>query len=134
MKKLIVAVALLLTVVSAADARPRHHHRAHHGASKTVEYHSEARPRQCYGIPWCGCWLRLQKGINDAKYNLAAHWHNFGSRVAGPVVGAIARFNHHVGIVVGVTGNGDPIVKSGNHNHRVATAVYPKSRVIEYRL
>jgi hypothetical protein len=36
--------------------------------------------------------------------------------------------------VVGVTPNGDPVVKSGNHNHKVATAVYPKHRVIEYRL
>lgn len=141
MKKAIVAVAALLIVASAAEARPRHHHHSHHyrhhhvtKRSAATTYHSEERPRQCYGIAWCGCWLRIQKGINDTRYNLASWWHNFGSRVAGPVVGAVARLNHHVGVVVGVTGGGDPIIKSGNHNHRVATAVYSKHRVIEYRM
>ena len=27
---------------------------------------------------------------------------------------------------------GNPILKSGNYNRRVATAVYPKSRIIAY--
>lgn len=147
MKKLIVVLAALSLTVSVAEARPHHrhhhhyrhhhsHHRhhRHHGSSHTLQVHNEARPRQCYGIAWCGCWLRIQKGINDTRYNLASWWHNFGRRVAGPVVGAVARLNHHVGIVVGVSNRGNPIIKSGNHGGRVATAEYPAHRIIEYRM
>ena len=32
----------------------------------------------------------------------------------------------------GTDGNGNPIIVSGNHNHKVAEAVYPKSRVIDF--
>jgi hypothetical protein len=35
----------------------------------------------------------------------------------------------HVGIVSGFTKNGDPIVISGNHGHRVAESVYPRHRI-----
>jgi uncharacterized protein (TIGR02594 family) len=51
-------------------------------------------------------------------------------------VGAIAvmhrRGGGHVGVVSGFTKTGDPIVISGNHNNRVAEAVYPASRVYAY--
>lgn len=51
-------------------------------------------------------------------------------------VGAIAvmsrRGGGHVGVVSGITRNGDPIIVSGNHNNRVAESVYPRSRVYAY--
>lgn len=51
-------------------------------------------------------------------------------------VGAIAvmtrRGGGHVGVVSGVTKNGDPIIISGNHNNRVAESVYPRSRVVAF--
>jgi hypothetical protein len=40
----------------------------------------------------------------------------------------------HVGVVSGIDANGDPIVISGNHNRKVAEAVYPRHRVYAYRL
>ncbi len=54
----------------------------------------------------------------------------------GPEIGAIAvmgrRGGGHVGVVLGIDANGNPIIVSGNHNHTVAEAVYPRSRIITY--
>ena len=51
-------------------------------------------------------------------------------------VGAIAvlsrRRGGHVGVVTGFAANGNPIIVSGNHGHRVGEGVYPKYRVIAY--
>ena len=164
---LIIAGALIALASNPAEARPHvHHHRHHHvhaaRAHRAPAAHhrrsvdavqepphnwfdrsprttSNARPRDCYGIAWCGCWLRHQFGIEDTRYNLAAFWKNFGHAVSGPIVGAIALIRrgggiHHVGIVTGVDGNGNPIIKSGNHNNRVGTGTYPKHRVVGYRM
>lgn len=158
-KRLILAAAVLLVAAGTSNAATRHqhhhyrHHYAHHHVQHVKHYakrHAKphvqtaavadtapaenVRPAPCYGIPWCGCWLRIKLGIDDTRYNLAAFWHNFGTRISEPVVGAIARFNHHVGIVVAVDPNGNPVVKSGNHHHAVGIAVYPKRSVIEYRV
>jgi uncharacterized protein (TIGR02594 family) len=51
---------------------------------------------------------------------------------AGMQVGAIAVMRHHVGIVSGVTRNGDPVLISGNNAGRVREAVYPRSRVAAF--
>lgn len=109
-------------------------------ASPTPETHAgasygDSRPSECYGIPWCGCWLRIQKGIADKGANRAAWWRSYGQRIAGPVVGAIAKFRwSHVGIVVGIASDGRPIIKSGNHNRRVATVTYRPSQIEQYRM
>lgn len=52
-------------------------------------------------------------------------------------VGAIAvmsrgRHGGHVGIVSGIDGNGNPIIISGNHGHRVAEATYSRNRIYAY--
>ena len=39
----------------------------------------------------------------------------------------------HVGVVSGYDNSGNPILVSGNHDHRVAESVYHKRRVIAYR-
>jgi hypothetical protein len=122
------ALIIVLAAVAALLASPVEA-RLHRDYSQ-----DSGKPAQCGNIPWCGCWLRIQKGISDVRYNAASWWHHYGQRVAGPVVGAVARLNHHVGIVVGITPHGDPVVTSGNHRHQVATAVYPKHKVIEYRI
>jgi surface antigen len=38
----------------------------------------------------------------------------------------------HVGIVVSIDANGNPVVKSGNHRQRVAVSTYPRNQVIAY--
>src|ERR1700744_5276875 len=45
--------------------------RVHHSASVVQ---SAARPRDCYGIEWCGCWLRHYFGLADRSLNLARRW------------------------------------------------------------
>lgn len=87
---------------------------------------------------WCGAFI--DKVLRDNGYkgggNLALAYANYGHRVSGPQVGAIAVMRRpgggHVGVVTGVDPNGNPIVISGNYNHTTAVAVYPRSRVVAY--
>jgi len=78
----------------------------------------------------------LKKTGHAGGGNLARAYASYGTRVAGPQVGAIAVMARggggHVGVVSGVDANGNPIIISGNHNHTVAEAVYPRGRIIAY--
>jgi len=87
---------------------------------------------------WCGAFLDmvLKRTGHRGGGNLARAYAAYGTRIAGPAVGAIAVFTRrgggHVGIVTGIDSNGNPIVISGNHNHRVAESTYPARRAIAY--
>ena len=87
---------------------------------------------------WCGAFMDmiLRKTGHRGGGNLALGYEHYGTRVAGPEVGAIAvmarRGGGHVGVVTGVDAHGNPIIVSGNHNHTVAEAVYPRGRIIAY--
>jgi uncharacterized protein (TIGR02594 family) len=87
---------------------------------------------------WCGRFLDmiLKKTGHKGGGNLARGYIHYGTRLAGPQVGAIAVFSRkgggHVGIVTGIDANGNPIVISGNYNDRVAIATYPAGRVLAY--
>jgi uncharacterized protein (TIGR02594 family) len=87
---------------------------------------------------WCGAFMDmvLKRTGHAGGGNLAMGYKNYGTRVAGPQVGAIAvlgrRGGGHVGVVSGIDANGNPIIVSGNHNRTVAEAVYPRSRVVAY--
>jgi len=87
---------------------------------------------------WCGAFMDmiLRKTGHKGGGNLALGYEHYGTRVSGPEIGAIAvmgrRGGGHVGIVAGIDPNGNPILISGNHNHTVAEAVYPRSRIITY--
>jgi hypothetical protein len=70
------------------------------------------RPRDCYGIPWCGCFVRHKLGIADVAYNLARNWFHWG-RPSGPCIGCVAVSYRHVGLIVGNQG-GQWIVEQGN--------------------
>jgi uncharacterized protein (TIGR02594 family) len=86
------------------------------------------------GSLWCGAFMDmvLKHTGHSGGGNLAWGYRNYGTRVAGPQVGAIAVMRGHVGVVSGVDANGNPIIVSGNHNHTVAEAVYPRSRISTY--
>ena len=90
------------------------------------------------GSLWCGAFMDkvLRETGHKGGGNLAKGYLNYGRRVSGPQVGAIAvmgrRGGGHVGVVSGVDANGNPIIVSGNHNHTVAESVYPRSRIIAY--
>jgi uncharacterized protein (TIGR02594 family) len=88
---------------------------------------------------WCGAFMDmvLKRTGHRGGGNLARAYANYGTRVSGPRVGAIAVMTRgkrggHVGVVSGIDSSGNPIVVSGNHNNTVAETVYPRSRVIAY--
>ncbi len=89
---------------------------------------------------WCGTFMNMvleRTGHPRGPSDLAKSFASYGTRVSGPQVGAIAvmsrgRNGGHVGVVTGVDPNGNPIILSGNHNNRVAEAVYPRGRIIAY--
>ena len=92
------------------------------------------------GSLWCGAFmdLVLKRTGHPGGGNLAWGYEHYGTRVAGPQVGAIAvmgrRGGGHVGVVSGIDANGNPIIVSGNHNHTVAESVYPRARIAAYVL
>jgi uncharacterized protein (TIGR02594 family) len=87
---------------------------------------------------WCGAFMDmvLKRTGHKGGGNLALGYAHYGSRVSGPQIGAIAvmgrRGGGHVGVVSGIDPNGNPIIVSGNHNHTVAEAVYPRGRIFAY--
>lgn len=83
---------------------------------------------------WCGAFMDmvLKQTGHAGGGNLAWGYARYGTRVDGPQVGAIAVMHGHVGVVSGVDANGNPIIVSGNHNHTVAEAVYPRGRISAY--
>jgi uncharacterized protein (TIGR02594 family) len=97
------------------------------------------------GSLWCGAFmdLVLKRTGHAGGGNLALGYTHYGTRVAGPQVGAIAvmgrRGGGHVGVVTGIDPNGNPIIVSGNTwnrstggRHTVAESVYPRERISAY--
>jgi uncharacterized protein (TIGR02594 family) len=86
--------------------------------------------------PWCGAFMGMiahRSGVRlPTGYLQAREWAKVGHRVSGPRIGSIAVMRHHVGIVAGVDGRGNPILVSGNHGRRVGIGVYGARRVIAY--
>jgi uncharacterized protein (TIGR02594 family) len=95
---------------------------------------------------WCARFLNFileRTGRRGSGSNLARSFASYGSHIGGPQIGAIAVMGRggraaggspggHVGVVSGIDPHGNPIIISGNHGHRVAEAVYPRSRIFAY--
>ena len=79
---------------------------------------------------WCSAFLRKLTGASGVD-DRAISWEK--KPHIAPQVGAVVtmgrRGGGHVGVVSGFTKNGDPIVISGNHGHRVAESVYSRHRI-----
>jgi uncharacterized protein (TIGR02594 family) len=92
------------------------------------------------GALWCARFMNLvleKSGRRGTGSNMANSFANYGTRVSGPQVGAIAVMSRgkrggHVGIVSGVDAAGNPVVISGNYNRRVAETVIPRGRIYAY--
>jgi uncharacterized protein (TIGR02594 family) len=95
------------------------------------------------GVPaslWCADFMNLvlrKSGHQGTGSRMASSFASYGRRLSGPQVGAIAVMSRgkrggHVGVVSGIDASGNPIIISGNHNKRVAEAVYPRGRVYAY--
>lgn len=99
-----------------------------------------------WGHVWCARFMNFileRTGRRGSGSNLARSFANYGLHIGGPQIGAIAVMGRrgraaggspggHVGVVSGIDRNGNPIIISGNHGHRVAEAVYPRSRIFAY--
>jgi hypothetical protein len=80
---------------------------------------SGSRPRDCYGIPWCGCWLRTYFGIADRSLNLAINWARRGAAATIETANVVV-WRHHVGRLLEHR-NGMILVQSGNDGGAVRT-------------
>lgn len=88
---------------------------------------------------WCARFMNMvlaRTGHRGTGSDLAKSFAQYGRRVGGPTVGAIAvltrRGGGHVGVVSGVDKRGNPVLVSGNHGRRVAESTYPRHRVVAY--
>jgi len=92
-----------------------HYPRSHYRTQRRSYAGGDAgRPGDCYGIAWCGCYLRHILGIADTSFNLAIHWLSYGHAVAGPQPGAIAVGPHHVAKLIKPVGGGKWLIQDGN--------------------
>jgi hypothetical protein len=141
---MIATLSLLLLDIGAAEAKrhhPRHRHVAYQPTASHFGYEptasqfatgqigetqaSASRPRyRDRGRPhraWCGWYLRNRFGISDPRLNLARNWARYYGRPhAGPCIGCVAVWNHHVGVITGFDGR-NWIVHSGNDGGVVRT-------------
>ena len=88
---------------------------------------------------WCARFMNMvlqRSGLKGTGSDMASSFANYGQRVSGPQIGAIAvmhrRGGGHVGVVSGIDANGNPILVSGNHGNRVREAAYPRGRIYAY--
>jgi uncharacterized protein (TIGR02594 family) len=89
---------------------------------------------------WCARFMNFvlaRVGYRGTGSDLAMSFRNYGRRIAGPQVGAIAVIARrggggHVGVVSGFDAGGNPIIISGNHGRRVGESRYQRARVVAY--
>lgn len=110
----------------------RRHHATRHEIHAARTETSDPRP-----YAWCAWWLRRNLGIPKSafhpyEWNLARAFRYIGQRAAGPAVGVIVVWNHHVGVITGHNSDGW-IVKSGNDGHAVRERPRSLRGVIAFR-
>lgn len=110
----------------------RYSRRPYHERTHRSDLAGHDRPRDCYGIPWCGCFLRHYFGLADRALNLARNWIHVG-RATTPHAGAIVVWPHHVGVLKSDEHNGRAVVLSGNDGNRVRTRELSLRGAIAFR-
>ena len=147
----LIAMLVCVCLSSPALAKHHHHHYHHHhrhyddgvvvahnfgeglgaGLVHMLRSMPDSRPNDCYGIPWCGCWMRHVQGVVDKTFNLAVEWAHWG-RPTQPHVGAIVVWRHHVGVITGGS-PGNWVVTSGNDGHAVRSRHRSLAGAIAFR-
>jgi uncharacterized protein (TIGR02594 family) len=91
------------------------------------------------GSLWCARFMNLvlqHSGYKGTGSDMASSFANYGQRISGPQVGAIAvmgrRGGGHVGIITGIDASGNPIMISGNNGNRVREAPISRGRIYAY--
>ena len=88
---------------------------------------------------WCARFMNLvlqRSGYKGTGSDAARSFANYGQRISGPQIGAIAvmsrRGGGHVGIITGIDASGNPIMISGNNGNRVREAPISRGRIYAY--
>src|SRR3954454_18179591 len=115
-KSVAVAAALACAFTTDADARPRHRHHHMHRAHA-----------------WCGIYMSSYFRKSDRRLALARQWAGEGSNAAGPGIGVVVVWPHHVGVITGRTSDGRWIVHSGNDGGAVRTRPRSVAGAIAFR-
>ena len=91
------------------------------------------------GSLWCARFMNMvleHTGHRGTGSDMASSFANYGQRILGPQVGAIAvmgrRGGGHVGIITGIDAQGNPIMISGNNGNRVREAPVSRGRIYAY--
>jgi uncharacterized protein (TIGR02594 family) len=92
------------------------------------------------GSLWCARFMNMvlqHTGHRGTGSDMANSFAQYGQRVSGPQVGAIAvmgrgRGGGHVGIITGIDASGNPIMISGNNGNRVREAPISRGRIYAY--
>lgn len=92
------------------------------------------------GSLWCARFMNMvlqHSGYRGTGSDMASSFANYGQRISGPQVGAIAvmtrgRRGGHVGIITGIDAKGNPIMISGNNGNRVREAPVSRGRIYAY--
>ena len=92
------------------------------------------------GSLWCARFMNMvlqHSGYRGTGSDMASSFAQYGQRISGPQVGAIAvmsrgRRGGHVGIITGVDAKGNPIMISGNNGNRVREAPVSRGRIYAY--
>jgi uncharacterized protein (TIGR02594 family) len=91
------------------------------------------------GSLWCARFMNMvleRSGHHGTGSDMASSFAQYGQRISGPQVGAIAvmgrRGGGHVGIVTGIDASGNPIMISGNNGNRVREAPISRGRISAY--
>ena len=88
---------------------------------------------------WCARFMNMvlaRTGHSGTGSDMANSFAQYGQRLSGPQVGAIAvmgrRGGGHVGIITGIDAAGNPIMISGNNRNRVREAPVSRGRIYSY--
>lgn len=95
--------------------------------------------------PWCAAFVGSvleECGIKSTRKANARSYQYYGNPITKPEYGCIVVLwresktsaKGHVGFLLGVTPQGDPVVLGGNQGDCVSSKVFPKHRVLCYRL
>jgi uncharacterized protein (TIGR02594 family) len=92
------------------------------------------------GSLWCARFMNMvlqHNGYRGTGSDMARSFANYGQRVSGPQIGAIAVMGRkggggHVGVVSGIDAGGNPSVVSGNNGNRVREAPISRGRIYAY--
>lgn len=89
--------------------------------------------------PWCAGFVGgvLEEcQLKSTRSGLALSYANYGVRLSGPAVGAIASMKRngggHVGIVAGKNKKGQILLVGGNQSNAVNVKAFPAERIIAY--